>query len=64
MKKTLAAYFNGKTFVPFCTSGSSGIGISGQTLAELVVSGNMLEGQRFSPGASEEEVRNWIENLG
>lgn len=50
-------------FIPFCTSGSSGIGSSSQTLAELAGSGNWLEGQRFSAGASEEEVRNWIENL-
>lgn len=55
--------FDGITVIPFCTSGSSGIGSSSQTLAELAGSGNWLEGQRFSAGASEEEVRNWIENL-
>lgn len=55
--------FDGITVIPYCTSGSSDIGSSGHNLAELAGSGNWLEGQRFSAGASEEEVRNWMDGL-
>jgi flavodoxin len=55
--------FDGITVIPFCTSGSSGIGNSAQTLEALAGSGTWLEGERFSAGASDEEVRNWIEGL-
>ncbi len=39
--------FDGITMIPFCTSSSSGIGRSGQNLAENAGSGNWLDGQRF-----------------
>lgn len=55
--------FTGKTVIPFCTSSSSGLGESGELLAETAGTGNWLEGQRFSSGVSEDEVRNWIESL-
>lgn len=55
--------FGGITMIPFCTSGGSGIGRSGQNLAENAGSGNWLEGARFSGGASEDELRSWIEGL-
>lgn len=57
--------FTGKTVVPFCTSGSSSIGGSGQRLAELASStGTWVEGRRFSAGASADEIATWIAELG
>ena len=52
--------FDGITMIPFCTSGSSGIGRSGQNLADNAGSGNWLEGARFGGGASEDELSTWI----
>lgn len=56
--------FTGKTVIPFCTSASSGLGESGELLAEAAGTGNWLEGQRFSSRPSEEEVRAWVDGLG
>lgn len=55
--------FTGKTVIPFCTSASSGLGQSGELLAEMAGTGNWLEGERFSSGVTEEDVRTWIEGL-
>lgn len=55
--------FDGKTMIPFCTSSSSGIGRSGENLADNAGSGEWLSGQRFGAGASEDEIRSWIEGL-
>ena len=55
--------FDGITMIPFCTSGSSGNGNSGQNLAENAGSGNWLDGERFDAGASEEEIQSWIDGL-
>ena len=55
--------FDGITVIPFCTSGSSGIGRSGQNLADNAGSGNWIEGKRFGGGASEDEIKSWIEGL-
>lgn len=55
--------FTGKTVVPFCTSGSSGIGQSGERLAELAGAGSWLEGERFSGGATADEVASWVDSL-
>lgn len=56
--------FTGKTVIPFCTSSSSGMGESGELLAEAAGTGNWLEGERFLSRPSEETVRDWIESLG
>lgn len=56
--------FTGKTVIPFCTSASSGLGESGELLEEKAGTGNWLEGIRFSSGASEETVQEWVESLG
>ena len=55
--------FDGITVIPFCTSGSSGIGRSGSNMEELAGSGTWLEGERFSGGVSEDELKSWIEGL-
>ena len=56
--------FTGKTVVPFCTSASSGLGQSGELLEELAGTGNWVEGHRFRSSASENDVREWLEDLG
>ena len=55
--------FDGKTVIPFCTSSSSGLGESGELLAELAGTGNWQEGQRFRGGASQADVAAWVESL-
>ena len=55
--------FAGKTVIPFCTSSSSGLGESGDLLAELADAGTWLEGQRFRGGASQADVAAWVESL-
>lgn len=54
----------GKTIVPFCTSGSSGIGSSASNLHSLASSATWLNGQRFSGGASRSTVESWVNGLG
>ena len=56
--------FTGKTVIPFATSASSGMGQSGELLAEMAGSGNWQEGQRFSSGVSDSTVRSWAAELG
>ena len=55
--------FDGITMIPFCTSGGSGIGRSGQNLADNAGSGNWIDGERLDTGVSEDELRTWIEGL-
>ena len=55
--------FSGKTLVPFCTSGSSGIGSSAANLHASTPAANWLEGQRFCGGASREAVEAWVNGL-
>lgn len=43
--------------IPFCTSSSSGLGESGELLAELAGSGEWKEGMRFPSNVSDEDVR-------
>ena len=55
--------FTGKTVIPFCTSSSSGLGESGDLLAELAGTGNWLEGQRFRSSVAEADVVEWVNGL-
>ena len=55
--------FTGKTVIPFCTSGSSGVGSSDDNLKANAGTGSWLEGTRFSGSVSETEIRNWIEAM-
>lgn len=55
--------FTGKTVIPFCTSASSGLGDSGELLAEMAGTGEWLEGKRFRESVSTEDVRDWVESL-
>ena len=56
--------FSGKTVIPFCTSSSSGIGESGDLLAETAGTGDWREGHRFRSSASQSDVVGWLETLG
>lgn len=56
--------FTGKTVIPFATSASSGLGESGELLAEMAGTGEWLEGQRFSSSVDEADVQSWLEGLG
>jgi flavodoxin len=55
--------FDGITMIPFCTSSSSGIGRSGQNLADHAGSGNWLEGKRFSGSVTEADLQSWIDSM-
>ena len=55
--------FTGKTVIPFCTSASSGIGESGELLAELAGTGDWQEGMRFRSSVSESDVQEWLDSL-
>ena len=56
--------FSGKTIVPFCTSGSSGIGSSATDLEPLAEGAEWLEGRRFAAGTEADEVMAWVGSLG
>lgn len=55
--------FNGKTVIPFCTSASSGLGQSGELLAEEANGGNWQEGQRFRSNPSDSDIKSWTDSL-
>ena len=55
--------FSGKTIVPFCTSGSSGISSSVSALKPLASGATWLEGRRFGGGVSDETVMEWVRSL-
>ena len=55
---------SGKTIVPFCTSGSSGIGSSAVNLSKSAPDAEWLSGNRFSGSATKESVAKWIDGLG
>ena len=55
--------FGESTIVPFCTSGSSGIGTSADDLHALAPEARWMEGQRFSSTAEEATVFAWLEGL-
>ena len=51
--------FDGKTIVPFATSGGSGIGESGKNIGELATDAHVYSGERFKTNVSEEELKEW-----
>ena len=54
---------NGKTVIPFCTSGGSSIKNSMNILEDYNKNINWGDGQKFSPSASQAEVNNWVESV-
>lgn len=52
---------DGKTVIPFCTSGGTGISGSMNTLKEYNKNVNWIDGKRLS--SSESEIKNWLNSL-
>ena len=56
--------FQGKKVIPFCTSGSSGIGSSAKDLSALSKdSGKWINGTRFSASVKEKDITEWLNTL-
>ena len=55
--------FSGKTVTPFCTSSSSGLGESGELLADMAGTGDWQTGIRFSSSVSEDDVVEWVNGV-
>ena len=55
--------FEGITVIPFCTSGSSGIGQSAVTLEGQAGNGRWLSGERFGGDVSDDELKAWIDEV-
>ena len=51
--------FSGKTIIPFATSGSSGIGSSGENIAQLANGAKVVPGERFKASTPVSELRDW-----
>ena len=55
--------FSGKTIVPFCTSGGSGIGSSASNLERLTSGAAWLDGRRLNGSDSQDTVMEWVDSL-
>ena len=51
--------FDGKNVIPFATSGGSGLGDSAKNMQELAKGAKVINGKRFSSGASGDELGIW-----
>lgn len=58
-----SADFTGKTVVPFCTSGGSGLGDSVENMQSLAPGAKVLDGKRFSVSATPDELKKWAEHF-
>lgn len=56
--------FSGKTIVPFCTSGGSGIDASAANLEQLTNGATWLSGRRLRGSDSQDTVMEWVNSLG
>lgn len=56
--------FSGKTIVPFCTSGGSGMGSSATNLQSAASGATWLSGRRLNSGVSQSEIAEWVNGLG
>lgn len=54
--------FTGITVIPFCTSGGSVAGRTGETLGEQAGTGTFHSSTRFSSGVSDAELQSWIDS--
>ena len=55
--------FSGKTIVPFCTSGGSGIDSSASNLEQLTSGATWLSGRRLNSSDSQDNVMVWVNSL-
>ncbi len=51
---------NGKTIIPFCTSGGSPVGDSANHLHEFAPEADWKDGTRFETGVFKEEIAEWL----
>lgn len=54
---------NGKTVIPFATSGSSGMGDTVKELIPSAKGATLKQGKRFPAKASEAELKSWAESV-
>ncbi len=58
----LEAYnLDGKTVIPFATSGGNGMGDSSKNMQELAKGAKVVQGRRFGSGASADELKTWAQ---
>ena len=56
---------SGKTIIPFCTSGGSGMGNTSERINNLTGrTASVLEGKRYGGTVSMEDLKLWMEDLG
>ena len=55
--------FTGITVIPFCTSGGSGAGRTGEALGEHAGTGTFLSSTRLDAGISNEKLQDWIADI-
>ena len=55
--------FAGKTVVPFATSGSSGMGKSGELMQKLAPKAKVLDGKRFPADVTADELKKWADSV-
>ncbi len=53
----------GKTIIPFCTSGSTDINGSVETLRNYNDKLNILNGKRFSSSSTKDDIKEWLDSL-
>ena len=58
-----SADFTGKTLVPFCTSGGSGLGESTDNFRALAPGARVLEGKRLTGRDTEASLRAWAATI-
>lgn len=51
---------NGKTIIPFATSGGSGMGNTNENLSQSAKGAKVLEGRVFKASVSTEELLDWV----
>lgn len=55
--------FSGKTVVPFCTSGGSGLGSTSQNLQALAKGAKVIEGKKLSFMTTEGSLKKWADEI-
>ena len=55
--------FNGKTVIPFCTSGSSPIDTAEKNLKSNANGGDWKDGRRFPAETDKDEIQKWLKTL-
>ena len=58
-----SADFTGKTVVPFCTSGGSGLGDAAKNMQALAPGAKVSDGKRFPASVSPDELKKWAERF-